>query len=392
MRSAVQHEPMRFRRAALCLLVAACQPAAAPPSAAPVTSSTSTSPPASSAAPPAAAPAPKAPTAAAPVALPTAPASFGKSRVVSPVAPYAFGLAADDRAVYGASYQGAHGTFWVGRAGGDPNVLAPTEWARDVAVEGGAVYWVVAKGGVHGGGVWTVPAAGGAAKELVASEADATAIAADATHVYWVSHGSVSGPSPMVGPKAQLRRVPKSGGAPENLAAVPTTHRIVLAGDDVYLLVGDHFGMGQVLRVPRAGGAPVELATAGDNPYDMALDDTHVYWIAQGPFETPKPAPCKRPPCPAATVAPLVERGELRRVPRAGGSVEVLEKGLVHATSVAVGGTSVLYSAGGSLIERAKSAGPPASRYPHTASSRFAVHGGEAFVLAGGRLVAFSAP
>lgn len=271
-------------------------------------------------------------------------------------------------------------------------MLAPTEWARDVAVDGGAVYWVVAKGGVHGGGVWTVPTAGGAAKELVGSEADATAIAADATHVYWVSHGSVAGPSPMVGPKAQLRRVPKGGGPAENLAAVPTTHRIVLAGDDVYLLVGDHFGMGQVLRVPRAGGAPVELATAGDNPYDMALDDTHVYWIAQGPFETPKAAPCRRPPCPVATVAPLVERGELRRVPRAGGSQEVLEKGLVHATSVTVGGTSVLYSAGGSLIERPKSAGPPVSRYPHTASSRFAVHGGEAFVLAGGHLVAFSAP
>jgi len=124
------------------------------------------------------------------------------------------------------------------------------------------------------------------------------------------------------------------GGFPVGLAVDGTA---VYFGDDLLL------GSGAVKRMD--GGWLEELA-ATENIQAMALATPWIYWVE------------------SATAAPECDvetDGSLRRVPAAGGSVEVLAEGLRCPSAVAVDGTHAYWTSwsGGELSRIALSGGSP---------------------------------
>jgi hypothetical protein len=318
------------------------------------------------------------------------PAGFAQRRSLASQVPSSFGAAADERYAYGVTYEGHDGVFRVPRGGGAAEVLAPDqEWSRDLAVDDATIYWVRGHGATPGGAVSAMPKAGGAVREIAPHEADAHLVAVDSTHVYWANGGGYDGGGGTG--KAEIRRMRKQGGPVETVAAMAGVVRLQLADDALYVLAdsGPSSGSGIVARVPKSGGAVTVLAASGPSPADLDLDDTHLYWTLRGEFEMPPPVLCKSAtPCPVATTAPIVRHGELHRVARAGGPVEVLARDLVHAGSLVLGAQTILFAAGGELFELPKSGGAKVSRGPGV-SSRFAVSGGEVFAFSGTELFAF---
>jgi hypothetical protein len=330
----------------------------------------------------------------APVTAPPAPsprpAGFAQRRSVASQVPSSFGAAADERYAYGVTYEGRGGVFRVPRSGGAAEVLAADqEWSRDLAVDDATIYWVRGHGATPGGAVYAMPKAGGPVREIAPHEADAHLIAVDSTHVYWANGGGEGGGGGLG--KAEIRHMLKQGGPVETVAAIAGVVRLQIADDALYVLAdsGPPPGAGIVAKVPKGGGPVTVLAASGPSPVDLDLDDTHLYWTLRGEFEMPPPVLCKSAtPCPVATTAPIVRHGELHRVARAGGPVEVLARDLVHAGSLVLGAQSILFAAGGELFELPKSGGAKVSRGPGV-SSRFAVSRGEVFALGGGELIAF---
>jgi hypothetical protein len=353
---------------------------------------------------PASPPAPSTPTppspliagapAVAPVTAPPAPvprpASFAQRRSLASQVPSSFGAAADERYAYGVTYEGQGGVFRVPRGGGAAEVLAADqEWSRDLAVDDATIYWVRGHGATPGGAVYAMPKAGGPVREIAPHEADAHLIAVDTTHVYWANGGGYDGGGGLG--KAEIRRMLKQGGPVETVAAIAGVVRLQIADDALYVLAdsGPSSGSGIVAKVPKSGGAVTVLAASGPSPADLDLDDTHLYWTLRGEFEMPPPVLCKSAtPCPVATTAPIVRHGELHRVARTGGPVEVLARDLVHAGSLVLGAQTILFAAGDELFELPKNGGAKVSRGPGV-SSRFAVSRGEVFAFSGTQLFAF---
>jgi hypothetical protein len=330
----------------------------------------------------------------APVTVPLAPAprptSFATRRSLAGDITSTFGAAADDRYAYGAAYQGNLGVFRAPRDGGALEALAGAqEWSRDIAVDDTTIYWVKGHGATPGGGVFAMAKAGGPVRDFAEHQADARLIGVDATHVYWANGGGYDGGGGTG--KAEIRRRAKQGGPVEVLAEISGAMSLRVAEDALYVLADSMppTGAGILAKVPKSGGPVTVLAPSGPSPADLDLDATHVYWTIRGDFEMPPPIVCKgNTPCPAATTAPIVRHGEVRRVARAGGLVEVLARDLRDAGSLVLGAQSVLFSAGGELLEMPKAGGPKVSRGPGV-SSRFAVSNGEAFAVSNGHFVAF---
>ncbi len=176
---------------------------------------------------------------------------------------------------------------------------------------------------------------------------------------------------------------------PQN-ASIAGVVSLRIADDALYVLADSMppAGAGILARVPKSGGAVTVLSPSGPSPVDLDLDDTHVYWTLRGEFEMPPPVVCKaNTPCPVATTAPIVRHGEVHRVPRAGGTAEVLTRDLRDAGSLVLGAQSILFSAGGELFEMPKAGGAKVNR-GQGVSSRFAVNHGEVFAVSNGQLVA----
>ena len=95
-----------------------------------------------------------------------------------------------------------------------------------------------------------------------------TVVLADDAHVYW---GQFYG---------RVARVPKAGGAVEEVANLVRT--FALAQDDEYLYAADYDPEGavHVVRIPKAGGPPQALARTSRSAdiRGIAVDDEHVYW------------------------------------------------------------------------------------------------------------------
>lgn len=100
--------------------------------------------------------------------------------------------------------------------------------------------------------------------------------------------------------------------------------------DDKYVYFTDT-NAGDILRVPKTGGAVQILATAQPNPFQLAVDDSSVYFTAAG---------------------------SLRRVPKSGGNVQTLVPG--NDIDEVVAGTASLYyadyasSGGGAVYSASK--------------------------------------
>ncbi len=110
---------------------------------------------------------------------------------------------------------------------------------------------------------------------LAADEGSPTAIAVDATHVYWATSGSGCN-------DGLIRRMPKAGGAIETLASnQPNPRALDLDQDHVYFY--DACGSGLLRRVPKQGGPVFDYPiTVVDSGRAMAVGGQDVYFSDYG--------------------------------------------------------------------------------------------------------------
>lgn len=178
-------------------------------------------------------------------------------------------ITVDDTAVYWLTYSeimtiGKDGTGLSGVYG------APELQERNdaLAVDNNNVYWI------YGGDVFMMPKTGGLPVTLVAGFGFVDGIVTDGINVYWRNQNT-----------SEIGAVSVSGGPVTVLAStLQNPVDLVVDTTHVYWVEYGYSGMvsGAVRKVPKAGGAVIDLAGVQDGPYAMAIDDTHVYWVSVG--------------------------------------------------------------------------------------------------------------
>jgi len=221
-------------------------------------------------------------------------------------------IAVDATHVYLADHQ--RGVARVPVGGGTPEYLTDAG-AVVVTLDETHVYFSLAQ---SNGAVARVPKAGGAVQNLALATSP-THVAVDATHLYWVDRAG----SPLA-----LSRVPKAGGDAEILVSdVPERpERVIVIGDELFLPVdrpeGTTGARGAILRVPAAGGAVQEI-TSHAHPFGSMGVDADSFYVGT---------------CPG-----VAGEAAVLRIPRAGGSgIEIARGGLCYV-GVTVDATRVYF-------------------------------------------------
>jgi hypothetical protein len=198
--------------------------------------------------------------------------------------------------------------------GGAPTTLAPKQSSIGVlALDSSNVYWL------NGGGalstLLSVPVNGGAVATLASGPPGgqfAAAIASDDVSVYWAAGETVIS-------------VPVTGGTVTTVTSEGNgfSRSIALTGTDVYWT-----NRGSVMSVPKAGGPIVTFAADQDEPGQLALDTTSVYW-------TDSAESCQGPTsCPGPVV----------RAPLGGGTPDTIAESSGGGSLIAVDDTSLYFS------------------------------------------------
>ncbi len=136
-----------------------------------------------------------------------------------------------------------------------------------MAVNATHVFWV------QGGAVVRAPKTGGDAAVVVKLPAGKIQrLAADDASVYWTDVGTGD-------PQwsSRVYRVALSGGTVETLSDAPSPFAIVLDADTVYWTSSADVG-GRVLSRKKKGTDTVVLAQDQHGPHGIAVDDKYVYW------------------------------------------------------------------------------------------------------------------
>ncbi len=181
----------------------------------------------------------------------------------------------------------------------------------DLVVAGDYVYWVVGRSSPDACTIQRFPTIGGPAADLHTSAGRAiTALAADATHLYW-SEGAL----PAAG---TIRRLPLAGGAVETFYESPTAIGGALAIGAGRLYVADLTNH-RLIALPLAGGLPQFVADT-PGPLRLVTDDRTLYWL---------------------------DAAALRSLPLAGGAVTTLVDGRSTLTDLCVDAEYVFWTESG---------------------------------------------
>lgn len=186
-------------------------------------------------------------------------------------------LAIDDASVYLAS-----GTSEVVRIAKSDATATVVAWEQGAVVsveqDASQVYY----SDMTMGRIRRAPKGGDGFQTLAEGLHEPGNLALDATHVYWIDEAHNTG-APMI------RRVPKAGGAVEDLVggqevalinwARSTQDGLAISGDELFWVDEDQ---GAVYRAPKNGGAPEKVSEGLKRPTALALRDGFVYVAVNG--------------------------------------------------------------------------------------------------------------
>jgi len=193
--------------------------------------------------------------------------------------------------------QGPYGDVCqVPLAGGPVQILAAHQFRPNgVAADATNVYWTVANTSgppsSEDGKVMRIARTGGTPEELASGQWGPFAIAVDATNVYFTNTASDSSET-----DGNISSVPILGGSVSQLVSnVGDSFAIAADSANVYFTDegdGNSIDGGSLDSVPIGGGSP-EILSSGFGGYGysqtgaVALDATHVYFVATSFFDTP---------------------------------------------------------------------------------------------------------
>lgn len=144
--------------------------------------------------------------------------------------------------------------------------------ATALALDATNVYWTTIAANANDA-VMTAPKAGGTAVTLASNQNTPWALAVDATGIYWTS-GSQSAVSVM--------RAALDGSNPTTLVSGQDTENIVIDANNVYWTentgTGIGSGTGSVFAVPKTGGTAVDVGSATGTALGLAVEGSSVYW------------------------------------------------------------------------------------------------------------------
>lgn len=209
-----------------------------------------------------------------------------------------------------------------------------------IALDEEAVYWTALPVPEESRApeIWRKPKSGGEPARLYQGVGELSfpfpRLSVDATHVYWLEPCS----RPYEVPCAEVRRIPKSGGEAQTLVR-DRVYTFVVDGDTLYFTTSNERLLegnpsepdpdGAVWAMPKdASGPPVALASNLARLRQMAVDGSHVYFIA------------------ARGVPPGVEEGGeawISRVPKTGGDVEVAALATIRPDDFVLTARGVVY-------------------------------------------------
>jgi hypothetical protein len=210
--------------------------------------------------------------------------------MLSPSA-WAMQIAVDDTRVYGSL------TLWsVPLAGGSSTPLQqggqPVE-SNAIALYGDSVY--VAAGPLGISGVVTLPKTGGMPSVLLEHRAHPSAVAVDATGIYWSEY-------PYLSQNGGIFRAALDGSGVTQLAPDQDATGIAIDADDVYWSASTS---GTILAISKSGGDVTTLATGLAGPAGIVEHGGNVYWAEQPPQDAssgPPPGDAGNAPAGGATV------------------------------------------------------------------------------------------
>jgi sugar lactone lactonase YvrE len=225
------------------------------------------------------------------------------------------GLAMDDTNLYWANLMIKHGSIMkMPKAGGTPVRLAWSPAPTMILVDRTHVYWTSTN--PHGL-VMKVPIAGGDPVVLASDQAMPYGMAVDSAHAYWTNRAD-----------GTIMKIPLSGGQPIKVVSGQNEPRFLLIDDGK--LYWTTTGSGTVATTSVDGGEVKLLATGQDKPFTLDIDQSYVYWTVNlGGFVPLNGGPGE---------------GSIARVPREGGAVTVLARGLNTPSVLTVKDSTIYWS------------------------------------------------
>lgn len=248
------------------------------------------------------------------------------------------GAALDDENLFVAMSAYSDGGFiWqISRSDFATTVLLEDWSIVAVAVDATDVIW----GTEYLNTIQLKPKAGGERRLLHKGKETPHAVASDGQRVFWTTSDFFDAPE-----KGKLWAIDKAEGAMAvQLASdLPAPRALVLDGDEVLVACGGTFRKGgepdesssnddgKIVAFPKAGGEPRVIVDHQPGPFAVTLSPTHIYWTT----------------IPSKGTSQNVygsARGDIRRVPREGGEVEILADKMLHPWSIAVLGGKIYWT------------------------------------------------
>lgn len=213
-------------------------------------------------------------------------ASSGRLYWTSETQPYAVGRC---------PIPGAGCTYHPGSSATPPgSIVASGFGTRDyvnnpdrVVADASGVYWTNAGSSVSSrdGSIVVCRATGCGSpppQQLALFQSHPRGIAVDETYVYWVNQGL--GVDPMDGAVLRIPKVPSANSTAEKIAEGLQSPAYVAVGADA--IYWTNAGTGAIMMWPKTGGAPKVFADGQGGAWDIAVDDSGVYWTTFGPSGT----------------------------------------------------------------------------------------------------------